>query len=617
MRMLTRSARVKLEAPLATMEKRITALTKLGFDEKRIHFAAQFGRNMEYYTGFVFELWSRDAEGPVQIAGGGRYDTLLRHMSAPRCSRRSGRRPPLDASNVLQRSATSCTDTFGVVAHDQIARNRKVRAMGLDHLIDSRAPCGQVLQQRVAPVGAYRVRFIQAALRPSVNVHLTHLPTKPVVPAWRTRSARGEPAFGDTLGSLLGEILMLSSSVGVGVGSCCGDGGGVPSRTWRHQVEILIINFSLEGMTESEYRKLLRRRRAGLRGGAGPRVQGLAGGSGERCVRRRLHVRERRGGGCLPGLGPVGAGGRDSGPGGHLGPPLRGAVGADGDHARSGDRDRVVPEWRLWIAGPQAPRSSDATSSCPCSSGSWRSTDLVCASCTGSRASGSRRCSRDSARSANGSGSASSRSTAGRSSRPSRGSWAVWPRRSTRRRRSPRQPTSPRSRAGRRTVVMIDTYEVFRLADPWLRHELLPALGPGVRVVVAGTRAADARVVGRARTARRSRSPPAGPTRRRQRADDRANRRVRGRPGRDRNRAGEPRAPVGVASRVGGAARRRRDAGSRRHVAGHRRAGRRVPSRPRRGRAPRVGCCCRPAAYHPRRARRDVGRRTRTTRSRR
>jgi len=40
--------------------------------------------------------------------------------------------------------------------------------------------------------------------------------------------------------------------------------------------------------------------------------------------------------------------------------------------------------------------------------------------------------------------------------------------------------------SGRPTVVLIDTYEVFRLADPWLRHELLPALGPGVRVVVAG-----------------------------------------------------------------------------------------------------------------------------------
>jgi histidyl-tRNA synthetase len=38
---------------------------------------------MEYYTGFVFELWSRDAEGAVQIAGGGRYDTLLETLGAP------------------------------------------------------------------------------------------------------------------------------------------------------------------------------------------------------------------------------------------------------------------------------------------------------------------------------------------------------------------------------------------------------------------------------------------------------------------------------------------------------------------------------------------------------
>ncbi len=49
---------------------------------------------------------------------------------------------------------------------------------------------------------------------------------------------------------------MLSSSGFVGVGSCCGDGGGVSSRTWRQLVEILVINFSLEGMTESEYRNL-------------------------------------------------------------------------------------------------------------------------------------------------------------------------------------------------------------------------------------------------------------------------------------------------------------------------------------------------------------------------
>jgi ATP phosphoribosyltransferase regulatory subunit len=79
---LLKKNRVTLDDPLALMEARIAALTKLGLDEKRIAFAARFGRNMEYYTGFVFELWSKDAEGLVQIAGGGRYDTLLKMLGA-------------------------------------------------------------------------------------------------------------------------------------------------------------------------------------------------------------------------------------------------------------------------------------------------------------------------------------------------------------------------------------------------------------------------------------------------------------------------------------------------------------------------------------------------------
>src|SRR5260221_3401069 len=73
-----------LEEPLKVMEGRIAALGKLGLDESRVSFAARFGRNMEYYTGFVFELWSEDAEGPVQVAGGGRYDTLLKALGAKR-----------------------------------------------------------------------------------------------------------------------------------------------------------------------------------------------------------------------------------------------------------------------------------------------------------------------------------------------------------------------------------------------------------------------------------------------------------------------------------------------------------------------------------------------------
>jgi hypothetical protein len=49
---------------------------------------------------------------------------------------------------------------------------------------------------------------------------------------------------------------MFSSSGLVGAGACCGDGGVVSPQSWRQLVEILVINFSLKGMTEAEYRTL-------------------------------------------------------------------------------------------------------------------------------------------------------------------------------------------------------------------------------------------------------------------------------------------------------------------------------------------------------------------------
>jgi ATP phosphoribosyltransferase regulatory subunit len=81
-RALAKSAGVSLETPLKAMTARLATLKSLGVDPKRVSFAARFGRNMEYYTGFVFELWARDAEGAVQIAGGGRYDTLMEQLGA-------------------------------------------------------------------------------------------------------------------------------------------------------------------------------------------------------------------------------------------------------------------------------------------------------------------------------------------------------------------------------------------------------------------------------------------------------------------------------------------------------------------------------------------------------
>jgi hypothetical protein len=35
-------------------------------------------------------------------------------------------------------------------------------------------------------------------------------------------------------------------------------------------------------------------------------------------------------------------------------------------------------------------------------------------------------------------------------------------------------------------VVVVDSYEMFRIADPWLRHELVPSLSAELRFVIAG-----------------------------------------------------------------------------------------------------------------------------------
>jgi ATP phosphoribosyltransferase regulatory subunit len=49
-----------------------------------LRFSAGFGRNLDYYTGFVFEI--RDAKLPdaKPLVGGGRYDRLLGRLGATR-----------------------------------------------------------------------------------------------------------------------------------------------------------------------------------------------------------------------------------------------------------------------------------------------------------------------------------------------------------------------------------------------------------------------------------------------------------------------------------------------------------------------------------------------------
>ncbi len=82
LRKLARSASVSLDAPISALERRLGLIERHGFNLGRATFTAQFGRNMEYYTGFVFEFRAAPAQKPV--AGGGRYDNLLTALGAPK-----------------------------------------------------------------------------------------------------------------------------------------------------------------------------------------------------------------------------------------------------------------------------------------------------------------------------------------------------------------------------------------------------------------------------------------------------------------------------------------------------------------------------------------------------
>ena len=59
--------------------KSILNLKKLN---QEIYFIANFGRDVEYYTGIVFEVFS----GKKEIARGGRYDDLLKSLGAKKIS---------------------------------------------------------------------------------------------------------------------------------------------------------------------------------------------------------------------------------------------------------------------------------------------------------------------------------------------------------------------------------------------------------------------------------------------------------------------------------------------------------------------------------------------------
>jgi ATP phosphoribosyltransferase regulatory subunit len=80
--LIGKGAGIDLGPALYILSRRFDLLEAQGVDLDTASFATEFGRNLEYYSGLVFQLETGgDKTSPV--AGGGRYDGLLRSVGAP------------------------------------------------------------------------------------------------------------------------------------------------------------------------------------------------------------------------------------------------------------------------------------------------------------------------------------------------------------------------------------------------------------------------------------------------------------------------------------------------------------------------------------------------------
>jgi ATP phosphoribosyltransferase regulatory subunit len=69
---------------LDAFERRYMLLEESGLDMSEVPFSGEFGRNVAYYSGFVFEILVAALGPGSPVAGGGRYDGLLKAVGAPR-----------------------------------------------------------------------------------------------------------------------------------------------------------------------------------------------------------------------------------------------------------------------------------------------------------------------------------------------------------------------------------------------------------------------------------------------------------------------------------------------------------------------------------------------------
>lgn len=82
LRALANDGKIAFGPALDLFESRTGFLAARGVDVDRIRFSTAFGRGLDYYTGFVFELHDPAGETEGPLVAGGRYDGLLTRLGS-------------------------------------------------------------------------------------------------------------------------------------------------------------------------------------------------------------------------------------------------------------------------------------------------------------------------------------------------------------------------------------------------------------------------------------------------------------------------------------------------------------------------------------------------------
>lgn len=82
LRALAAEESLAMDVALDLFESRTELLGARGLDVSRIGFSAAFGRGLDYYTGFVFELHDPAGAAGGPLVAGGRYDELLTRIGS-------------------------------------------------------------------------------------------------------------------------------------------------------------------------------------------------------------------------------------------------------------------------------------------------------------------------------------------------------------------------------------------------------------------------------------------------------------------------------------------------------------------------------------------------------